>query len=131
MAGARSLPQRQESSSPGLNCWSRSSVNSRTNCSRGSLEATMCDLDAERGGRGQRTVPLHEAVGMVLAHDITEIRKDEFKGAAFKKGHVIRVEDVTHLKRLGKEHLFVLAVGPDEMHEDDAAAALAAALMGR
>jgi molybdenum cofactor synthesis domain-containing protein len=67
---------------------------------------------------------------MVLAHDITEIRKDEFKGRAFKKGHVIRVEDITHLKRLGKEHLFVLSLAPDEMHEDDAAAALASALMG-
>ncbi len=77
-----------------------------------------------------RTVPIADAVGMVLAHDITEIRKDEFKGRAFKKGHVIRVEDVTHLRRLGKEHLFVLSLAPDEMHEDDAAAALAAALMG-
>lgn len=83
--------------------------------------------DAQEGGR---TVPLTEAVGMVLAHDITEIRKDEFKGRAFKKGHVIRVEDITHLQRLGKEHLFVLSIGPSEMHEDDAAVALAKALMG-
>jgi hypothetical protein len=75
-------------------------------------------------------VPIADAVGMVLAHDITEIRKDEFKGRAFKKGHVIRVEDVTHLRRLGKEHLFVLSLAPDEMHEDDAAAALATALIG-
>ncbi len=78
-----------------------------------------------------KTVPIVEAIGMVLAHDITEIRKDEFKGRAFKKGHIIRVEDITHLKRLGKEHLFVLSLSPDEMHEDDAAAALAAALMGK
>jgi len=78
-----------------------------------------------------KTVPVADAVGMVLAHDITEIRKDEFKGRAFKKGHVVRVEDVTHLKRLGKEHLFVLSLSPDEMHEDEAAHALAAALMGK
>jgi probable molybdopterin binding protein len=91
----------------------------------------MCDGEAAKGAQDIKTVPVHEAVGMVLAHDITEIRKDEFKGAAFKKGHVIRVEDVTHLRRLGKEHLFVLSVAPDEMHEDDAAAALANALMGR
>ena len=91
----------------------------------------MCDNDAAKGAQDVKTVPLHEAVGMVLAHDITEIRKDEFKGAAFKKGHVIRVEDVTHLRRLGKEHLFVLSVAPDEMHEDDAAVALANALIGR
>ena len=93
----------------------------------------MCDdYKNERSGqRAMATVPVGDAVGMVLAHDITEIRKDEFKGAAFKKGHLIRIEDVTHLKRLGKEHLYVLSLGPDEMHENDAAVALAAALMGR
>lgn len=76
-------------------------------------------------------VPLVKAVGMVLAHDITEIRQNEFKGRAFKKGHVVRQEDICHLQRLGKDHLFVLSVGDDEMHEDDAAYALASMLMGR
>jgi len=57
----------------------------------------------------------------VLAHDITEIRPGEFKGRAFKKGHIIREEDVCHLQRLGKENLFVLNIADDEMHEDDAA----------
>ncbi len=92
----------------------------------------MCNQQESGGAIAPtaKTVPVVDAVGMVLAHDITEIRKDEFKGRAFKKGHVIRVEDITHLKRLGKENLFVLSLAPDEMHEDDAAAALAAALMG-
>jgi hypothetical protein len=67
---------------------------------------------------------------MVLAHDVTEIRKDEFKGPAFRKGHVIRQEDICHLQRIGKERLFVLSLGPDEMHEDDAAIVIAQALMG-
>jgi hypothetical protein len=75
-------------------------------------------------------IPVTEAVGTVLAHDITEIRPGEFKGRAFKKGHVIREEDVCHLQRLGKEHLFVLNIADDEMHEDDAAYALANALIG-
>jgi hypothetical protein len=77
-----------------------------------------------------KTVAVQQAVGTVLAHDITEIRKGEFKGAAFRKGHVIRQEDVCHLQRLGKEHLFVLRIAEDEMHEDDAAGAVATALMG-
>ena len=76
-------------------------------------------------------VPLAKAVGMVLAHDITEIRQNKFKGRAFKKGHVLRREDICYLQRLGKEHLFVLSVGDDELHEDDAAYALASLLMGR
>jgi len=92
----------------------------------------MCDTQEsrEKQGEASKTVPVEAAVGLVLAHDVTEIRKDEFKGRAFKKGHIIRVEDISHLKRLGKEHLFVLTVAPDEMHEDEAAMALASALMG-
>ncbi len=78
----------------------------------------------------KRTVPVAEAVGMVLPHDITEIVKDEFKGRAFKKGHVIRAEDVEHLLRLGKEHIYVLQLSGDEIHEDEAALLMAAALAG-
>ena len=77
-----------------------------------------------------RAIPVSEAVGMVLAHDVTEIRKDEFKGPAFRKGHVIRREDICHLQRIGKERLFVLSLGPDDVHEDEAALALSQALMG-
>ena len=77
-----------------------------------------------------KAIPVDQAVGTVLAHDITEIRPGEFKGRAFKKGHIIREEDVCHLQRLGKEHLFVLNVAEDELHENDAAYAIARALMG-
>ena len=95
----------------------------------------MCDArhddhDAMSPPGAARAVPVSEAVGMVLAHDVTEIRKDEFKGAAFRKGHVIQREDICHLQRIGKERLFVLSLGPDDVHEDDAALALARALMG-
>jgi molybdenum cofactor synthesis domain-containing protein len=91
----------------------------------------MCNQE-NRGSNAPagKTIPVSASVGMVLAHDITEIRQDKFKGRAFKKGHVIRLEDIAHLKRLGKEHLFVLSLAPDEIHEDDAAIALADALMG-
>jgi len=90
----------------------------------------MCDQSRERHGASFRTIPIQQAVGTVLAHDITEIRPGEFKGRAFRKGHIIKEEDVCHLQRLGKEHLFVLQVAEDEMHEDDAVTALARALMG-
>ena len=92
----------------------------------------MCDIqDTDAKNRlGVKTIPVTEAVGTVLAHDITEIKKDEFKGRAFKKGHVIKKEDITHLQKLGKDNLFVLNIRPDDMHEDEAAYALAKALMG-
>jgi len=78
----------------------------------------------------KKTVSVDDAIGMVLPHDVTEIVKDKFKGRAFKKGHIIRSEDVEHLKRLGKEHIFVLKLGPDEIHENEAAEILAKALSG-
>ena len=78
----------------------------------------------------KKTVPVAEAVGMVLPHDVTEIVKDKFKGAAFRKGHVIRPKDVEHLRRLGKEHIYVLELGPDEIHENEAALLMAEALAG-
>ena len=43
-----------------------------------------------------KKVRVEDAVGMELCHDITEM-KDGFKGAAFKRGHVIREEDIPHL----------------------------------
>lgn len=92
----------------------------------------MCEdnLNRQKEMENAKTIPVEEAVGMVLAHDITEIRT-EFKGRAFRKGHIIRDEDISHLQRLGKENLFVLDLKEGEMHEDDAARALAKALMGK
>lgn len=75
-------------------------------------------------------IPVDQAVGMVIPHDITEITKDAFKGRAFKKGHIIREEDIEHLRRLGKDHIYVLQLTPDEIHENEAALLMAEALAG-
>lgn len=78
----------------------------------------------------KKQLSVDQAVGMVLPHDITEIVKDKFKGCAFRKGHVIRPEDVEHLRRLGKEHIYVLELRENEIHENDAALIMAEALAG-
>jgi len=75
-------------------------------------------------------IPVDDAVGTVLAHDITEIRPGEFKGAAFKKGHIVRAEDIPHLRRLGKENLFSIHLDPHELHEDDAILRLVTSFAG-
>ena len=77
-----------------------------------------------------KSIPVEQAVGMVLPHDVTEIVKDRFKGRAFRKGHIIREEDVEHLRCLGKEHIFVLELSENEIHENEAAILLAEALSG-
>lgn len=75
-----------------------------------------------------QVVKIEDAVGYPLAHDITEIRPGEFKGAAFFKGQILQRRDLDHLRRLGKNHLYILKTARNQMHEDDAAVALANAL---
>ena len=78
----------------------------------------------------QRIINVEDAVGTILAHDITEIRRGEFKGPAFRKGHKVRETDICHLQRLGKRHLYVLEIEEGQLHEDDAALAMADAFCG-
>ncbi|ADO82876.1 molybdopterin-binding protein [Ilyobacter polytropus] len=65
-----------------------------------------------------------DAVGHIISHDITEIVPGKFKGRAFKKGHIIREEDVEKLRSLGKDHIYIFELGKDELHENDAAVIL-------
>jgi molybdenum cofactor synthesis domain-containing protein len=77
-----------------------------------------------------KKIKVEDAVGQVLLHDITKVEGEKFKGRIFKKGHVIRPEDVEVLKDVGKEHIYVFEIGEDEIHENDASYILADALMG-
>ncbi|MCL2337429.1 MAG: molybdopterin-binding protein [Firmicutes bacterium] len=77
-----------------------------------------------------RKVKVEDAVGMVLCHDITKIVPDEFKGPAFKKGHVVKEEDIQELLKLGKDHLYIWECGEDLLHENDAALRMARAAIG-
>lgn len=72
-----------------------------------------------------KKVPVENAVGMELCHDITAIR-DGFKGAAFKRGHIIREEDVQELLNIGKRTVFVWEDNAGELHEEDCARRMAA-----
>ena len=77
-----------------------------------------------------KTIPVNEAVGTTLAHDMTEIIPEESKGPAFKKGHKVTSGDVCRLMRMGKNNLYVLDLKEGQIHEDDAVNELAAALAG-
>lgn len=72
-----------------------------------------------------KKVNVTEAIGMELCHDITEMR-DGFKGAAFKRGHIIREEDIPKLLDLGKRTVFVWEENAGELHEEDCARRMAA-----
>lgn len=77
-----------------------------------------------------KQIRTEDAVGHVICHDITRIVKDEEKGVAFKKGHVVREEDIPVLLSIGKENLYVWEKSEGMLHEDEAASILAAACMG-
>jgi molybdenum cofactor synthesis domain-containing protein len=77
-----------------------------------------------------KKIKVEEAVGLSLAHDITEIRKDEFKGVAFPKGHIVNQKDICHLMKLGKRHLYILDLDETKIHEDQAVLELVKALAG-
>ena len=72
-----------------------------------------------------------DAAGQVLCHDITQIIPGEFKGARFKKGHIIQPEDIPVLLSIGKENLYVWEKKPGIIHEDEAAALLYKAAAGQ
>ncbi|MFO7643811.1 MAG: molybdopterin-binding protein [Desulfosarcina sp.] len=77
-----------------------------------------------------KKIDVRDAVGTRLAHDITEIRPGEFKGPAFRKDHEVCNEDICHLQKLGKNHLYLIDLEDDEIHENQAAALLAESLAG-
>jgi hypothetical protein len=72
-----------------------------------------------------KKVRVEDAVGMTLCHDLTEMR-DGFKGAAFRRGHIITPEDIPHLLDIGKRTVFVWEENAGEIHEEDAALRMAA-----
>jgi molybdopterin biosynthesis enzyme len=77
-----------------------------------------------------QSIPVDQAIGHVLAHDVTRIVPGMSKGPAFKKGHVIREQDVEALLDIGKANIFVLELSSEQIHEDAAAGRIAAAAVG-
>lgn len=78
-----------------------------------------------------RAIPVEESVGLLLCHDVTEIVPGKKKGAAFRRGHRVRPEDIEHLLRIGKKHLYIWDDdAAAQVHEDDAARRMAGAFAG-
>lgn len=77
-----------------------------------------------------KTLPVEKAVGTVLCHDITQIIPGRFKGAAFRKGQVIKIEDIPKLLDMGKQHVYVYDPADGFVHENQAAVKIAVAAAG-
>ncbi|SDX54435.1 molybdenum cofactor cytidylyltransferase [Marininema mesophilum] len=77
-----------------------------------------------------KEVPLSQAIGLVLAHDLTQVLPGKVKGPLFRSGHVVREEDIEPLLSIGKEHIYVIEWAEGELHEDEAARRIATAVKG-
>ena len=73
-----------------------------------------------------KLIETKNAVGHVLCHDLTRIVPGEFKGAQFRKGHIVTEEDIPMLLSMGKEHLYVWEMEQGMLHENAAAERLCA-----
>lgn len=78
-----------------------------------------------------KKVAVEEAIGMVLGHDMTQVIPGEFKGPRFKKGHMVKEEDIPVLKSMGKDHIYILELDGGILHENEAASRIAKATVGQ
>jgi molybdenum cofactor cytidylyltransferase len=72
------------------------------------------------------TLPLAQAAGHILCHNLPDAQGRK----AFTKGRVVRPEDLPRLEALGLSTVRVAVLDPGDVHEDEAAARLAAAVAG-
>lgn len=70
-----------------------------------------------------KKVKVEDAIGLPLCHDITAMY-DGFKGAIFKRGHIIEEKDIKKLLDAGKQHIFIWEENAGYIHEEDAAVRL-------
>lgn len=77
-----------------------------------------------------KKIRVEDAIGLPLLHDFTAIMEDGFKGVKFKRGHIVRKEDIEELKNIGKDHIYVGELEKDQVHEEDAIKAIGPLLAG-
>lgn len=80
-----------------------------------------------------KKVPVEEAVGQRALHDMTKIIPGESKGPAFRRGQTITAGDVCRLQQMGRHNIYVEEdnqLGPEWVHEDEAALAFGKAMAG-
>lgn len=71
------------------------------------------------------SIDVSQAIGMMLGQDLTRIMPGEFKGVAFKKGHIITADDIPMLRSMGKNNVYVMEIHTGQVHENEAAQQLA------
>jgi formylmethanofuran dehydrogenase subunit E len=82
---------------------------------------------------GMIKTPVEQSVGKHLLHDVTRVIPKKEKAVAFKRGHLIREEDVNELKAIGKYNLYLEENNThlsEFIHEGEAALSFAQKMAG-
>jgi len=78
-----------------------------------------------------KLIKTKNAIGQILCHDITQIIPDSYKGARFRKGHIIKSEDVELLLSMGKENIYIWEKKAGMLYEEEAAEILCNLAQGK
>jgi formylmethanofuran dehydrogenase subunit E len=102
-------------------------------CQEGAPYIAFDDGAKAEKGPHMKAVPLAEAPGHRLLHDMTQIVPGQSKGPVFRKGQTITAGDLCRLQTMGRNYLYVddsEAPGDQWIHENDAALAFAERMAG-
>lgn len=83
--------------------------------------AHNCAREEKKEEYRMKEISVDDAAGHYLCHDVTRIIRGVEKGTLFRKGHIIKEEDIPLLKSIGKFNLFVWENRDDMLHENDGA----------
>lgn len=78
-----------------------------------------------------KKLKIEDAIGSILAHDLTRIIPGVEKGPLFKMGHLLKEEDIPLLLDIGKKHVFVLEENEQGVHENEAALRISTVVAGK
>ena len=78
-----------------------------------------------------KQIRIEDSIGCILSHDVTKIVPGEFKGRLFKKGQVIKEEDIPKLLDIGKEDVYVWEHKEGQLHENDGAKRIKDLVLGK
>jgi formylmethanofuran dehydrogenase subunit E len=79
------------------------------------------------------SIPVQEAKGKKVLHDMTQIIPGKFKGPAFRRGQTINARDVCRLQQMGRMNVYSVKNNLSEqewIHEDQAAESFAKLMAG-
>jgi molybdenum cofactor synthesis domain-containing protein len=78
-----------------------------------------------------KKVKTEDAVGLVVGHDMTKTIPGVYDGPRFRRGDIIKTEDIPELLSMGKEHIYIIEKEEDQVHEEESAIRIAKAVAGK